>query len=145
MPFSRREMLGMLAAGAAMSLSLPAMAARKVSNFNRRMLAPPTKTELFGDNSGVPPMLSEATPRLMEEAILRYEMIVRAGGWPQLPRMRRVLVAGSRNRVVRVLRRRLMLEGYLPPEAGDGKRYDKQVAQALMPRFLSRSSEGMPR
>ncbi len=132
MPFSRREMLGMLAAGAAMSLSLPAMAARKVSNFNRRMLAPPTKTELFGDNSGVPPMLSVETPRLMEEAILRYEMIVRAGGWPQLPRLRRILVAGSRNKVVRLLRRRLVMEGYLPPEAERGRRYDKQVARAVM-------------
>ena len=132
MSFSRRSVLGLMAAAAvAAGLPRPA-AARKLSNFNRRMLAPPTKTELFGDNSGVPPMLSAETPRLMEEAIVRYDMIVRAGGWPQLPPMRRMLVAGSRRKVVRTLRWRLVLEGYLPPETPMSRRYDAQVAQAVM-------------
>ncbi len=133
MTLSRRDMLGLIAVGLAAG-ALPAVPAqaRKISNFNRRMLAPPTKTEVFGDASTVSPMLGEATPQLMEEAIAHYDMIARAGGWPQLPHLRRTLVAGSRGRLVRALRERLIREGYLPPQARGSKRFDKQVVQAVM-------------
>ena len=129
---TRRDLLGMFAAAAAGGAFAPAaMAGRKITNFNRGVVAPPTRTEVYGE-AGAPPMLSPRSPLLMEEAIARYDLVARAGGWPRLPRLRRVLVAGSRRKVVRVLRKRLMLEGYLPPETPVNKRYDRQVAHAVM-------------
>jgi len=127
---SRRSLLMLLAAAAAMPAAGVAQAG-KVTNFNRRNYGPPTRTTVFGE-AGAPPMLSGDSPRLLEEAIVRYDLIDRAGGWPQLPPMRRILVAGSRRAVVRTLRERLFLEGYLPPEARKGRHYDKQVALAVM-------------
>ena len=127
---SRRALLGALLGAAAGGL-LPAPArAAKLTNFNRRQL-PPTRTRVFGE-AGAPPMLSPQSPRLMEEAIARYDLIVRAGGWPQLPPIKRIVVAGSKSKKIRILRRRLVMEGYLPPERAKGKRYDKHVAAAVM-------------
>ncbi len=130
MRLSRRALLNaIMGAAAAGTLAGTARAARW-TNFNRRP-TPPTRTTVFGEK-GAPPMLSEESPSMMDAAIARYDLIVRAGGWPQLPRLRRILVAGSKRGVVRILRRRLVLEGYLPPETPMSKRYDRQVAAAVM-------------
>ncbi len=133
MHLSRRDMLGLLAAGIATTATAgAAQAGRKITNFNGGGIStPPTRTEVYGE-AGAPPMLSSDSVALMEEAIARYDMVVRAGGWPRLPRMRRTLVAGSRRKVVRTLRRRLALEGYLPPDTPLNSRYDKDVARAVM-------------
>ncbi len=133
MNISRRHMLGLLAAGVAASAAASAArAGRKVTNFNGGGRAlPPTRTRVYGE-AGAPPMLSAQSPQLMEEAIARYDVAVRAGGWPRLPRLRRILVAGSRKGVVRTLRKRLVMEGYLPPDTPISKRYDRQVAEAVM-------------
>ncbi len=128
---SRRHMLaGLLAGGVAATLT-PVARAGKVTNFNRRNSGPPTRTTVFGEE-GAPPMLSPESPRLLEEAVVRYDLAVRAGGWPRLPEIRRILVAGSRGATVKTLRERLFLEGYLPPEARKGRRYDSAVAAAVM-------------
>ncbi len=131
MSVSRRDMLSALLAAGTLGALAPAARAGKLTNFNRRNQLPPTRTTVFGD-AGAPPMLSEASPRLMEEAIARYDLIVRSGGWPQLPPIKRIVVAGSRSAKILILRRRLVLEGYLAPELAKGRRYDKHVAQAIM-------------
>ena len=119
-----------MAGASLLPLARPALAG-KVTNFNRRNLGAPTQTTVFGE-AGAPPMLSPDSPYLLEQAIARYDMIVRAGGWPALPRIRRIVVAGSRSRKVKILRERLFLEGYLAPEHRKGRRYDKYVAGAVM-------------
>ena len=118
--------------GAASAGLLPGVAgAGKITNFNRRRYLPPTRTTVFGEK-GAPPMLSPESASLMDAAIARYDLIVRAGGWPTIHFRRRILVAGSRRKVVRILRKRLILEGYLPPETPINKYYDSDVAHAIM-------------
>ena len=118
--------------GAASAGLLPAVAeAGKITNFNRRRYLPPTRTTVFGEK-GAPPMLSPESASLMDAAIARYDLIVRAGGWPTIHYRRRILVAGSRKKVVRTLRKRLILEGYLPPETPINNYYDSEVAHAIM-------------
>lgn len=139
MQLSRRALMGALL-GAATAGLLPARTeAAKITNFNRRRL-PPTRTTVFGEK-GAPPMLSPESPSLMDAAIARYDLVVRAGGWPQISFRRRILVAGSRKKVVRTLRKRLMLEGYLPPETPVNDYYDREVAHAIM-RF--QRNHGLP-
>ncbi len=100
-----------------------------ITNFNRRPTAP-TRTRVIKDE-GVWPMVSAESPHLMEEAIARYEIIVRRGGWPRLPRTR-ILVPGTKKKVIRLLRRRMIAEGYLPPDSPDSKRFDKALAKAVI-------------
>ncbi len=129
---SRRRFLTVGGAGLLLPLLMPAPAARAgfLTNFNRRPTAP-TKTQILWDR-GVWPMVTAQSPHLMEEAIARYDLIVRRGGWPRLPKGR-TLVPRSRSKRVRILRKRLVAEGYLPPEAWtDSKKFDKKLAMALM-------------
>src|ERR1044072_6375536 len=58
------------------------------------------------------PTLSPANVPTTEAAIARYEEIVAAGGWPQVPQTDR-LRTGARNSAVPALRQRLTLSGDL--------------------------------
>ncbi len=127
---SRRDFLALGATGALGIALAPLGLARAtvITNFNRRPTAP-TRTQIVKDK-GVWPMISASSPRLFEEAIARYEIIVRRGGWPRIKRTR-IIVPGSKRKIVRILRRRMMLEGYLPPDAGNSKRFDEALARAV--------------
>src|SRR5256885_1791358 len=62
------------------------------------------------------PTLSPANVPTTEAAIARYERIVMAGGWPQVPQAER-LRTGARNPAVLALRQRLTLSGALDSAA----------------------------
>ena len=114
------------------SLSLPALAesAEKwngsTRNYNVRPSAP-TKTRII-TSENVSPVLSADSPRLLLNAIARYEIIASRGGWQPLPRTR-TLVPGSRGKIVRLLKARLAMEGYLSDSSG--KKYNKKVQRAV--------------
>lgn len=78
------------------------------------------------------PILSYDTAYNLALAINMYEQIVANGGWGQLPQEVYGLVPGRRSRDVRYLRRRLIISGDLPQEAGiDSRHYDEQVEAAV--------------
>src|SRR5262245_54164692 len=88
----------------------------------------PTRTEVVvGEQS---PMLSAQSQRFLEDAIKRYLKIVESGGWPEVPRTR-TLMLWSTGKAVSALRRRLVVEGYLPEAAGEGDTYDVAVEEAV--------------
>ncbi len=128
---SRRTLLGLMGAcgtGLLLSGGSPSALARSaLTNFNRRPRAF-TVTKVITDPDEAWPMITATSPRLMEEAIARYDLISRQGGWPRVPRR---LIAGTKDKAVRLLRKRLAVEGYLPADAVSSKRYDRQVAAAV--------------
>ncbi len=128
---SRRRFLLAMGGAGALGLALPgAGRAVVVTNFNRRPMAP-TRTRIVRDE-GAWPMVGAQSPRLMEEAIARYDIIVRRGGWPKLPKGR-ILVPGGRSKRVRILRRRMIAEGWLAPRAAsNSKKFGKDLAAAVM-------------
>ncbi len=100
------------------------------TNFNSRP-APPTTTQMVEDGSLLP-MLTAASPEHMKLAIARYEIIVARGGWPMLPTGNRILVKGSEDPAVAMLRQRLALENYLPYQAGGlSTKFDESLMRAL--------------
>jgi murein L,D-transpeptidase YcbB/YkuD len=91
------------------------------------------------------PTLSPANIPTTEAAIARYEQIVAAGGWPQMPPADR-LRTGARNPAVVPLRQRLKLAGDLDPSAVENDVYDSYV-EAAVKRFQARhgiSADGRP-
>ncbi len=91
------------------------------------------------------PTLSPANIPTTEAAIARYEQIVAAGGWPQVPPAER-LRTGVRNPAVPALRQRLTLSGDLDPTAVENDIYDSYV-EAAVKRFQARhgiSADGRP-
>ena len=91
------------------------------------------------------PTLSPANVPTTEVAIARYEQIVAAGGWPQVPQADR-LRTGVRNPAVPPLRQRLKLAGDLDPSAVENDVYDSYV-EAAVKRFQARhgiSADGRP-
>jgi len=91
------------------------------------------------------PTLSPANIPTTEAAIARYEQIVAAGGWPQMPPADR-LRTGARNGAVVPLRQRLKIAGDLDPAAVENDIYDSYV-EAAVRRFQARhgiSADGRP-
>lgn len=91
------------------------------------------------------PTLSPANIPTTEAAIARYEQIVAAGGWPQIPPAER-LRTGARNPAVVELRQRLKIAGDLDPAAVENDIYDSYV-EAAVRRFQARhgiSADGRP-
>ena len=82
------------------------------------------------------PTLSAGTAQTTEAAIGRYEQIVAAGGWPQVPPTDRLRL-GIRHPSVTPLRARLKLAGDLDASAGEGDVYDSYV-EAAVKRFQAR-------
>ena len=92
------------------------------------------------------PTLSAATAQTTETAVTRYEQIVAAGGWPNVPPTDRLRL-GIRHPSVVPLRTRLKLAGDLDPGAGEGEIYDSYV-EAAVRRFQARhgiSGDGIAR
>jgi murein L,D-transpeptidase YcbB/YkuD len=82
------------------------------------------------------PTLSAGTAQTTEAAIARYEQIVAAGGWPQVPPSDRLRL-GVRHASVVPLRARLKVAGDLDPGAGESDVYDSYV-EAAVRRFQAR-------
>jgi murein L,D-transpeptidase YcbB/YkuD len=68
----------------------------------------------------------------MLDAVARYEIMTRRGGWPQLPMLETALARDARDPLVPYLRIRLAAEGFLPfqPVQNDD-RYDEAVEAAV--------------
>ena len=78
------------------------------------------------------PSLGPGTEQAMLEAIARYQIVVRRGGWPVIPGGR-MLVPGSRDRRVELLVHRLMISGDLvPPPNFDATRFNEVVQRAVI-------------
>lgn len=97
-------------------------------NYNVKPQAP-TESRVVEDFR-VRPMLAQTSELRMQAAISRYEEIVSRGGWPRIPKVK-TLVAGSKGKVVSLLRSRLHAEGYLPDSVATGNTYDINVEAAV--------------
>ena len=74
--------------------------------------------------------LAKSNIKATENAIKRYKMIVRGGGWPRLPKQE--LSVGVTSRSVTLLRRRLMLSGDLRVGSYFNEYFDYALEKALM-------------
>ena len=86
------------------------------------------------------PILSVETIFYVDNAINQYRAIVAQGGWPVVPSNKRLKI-GVRSPAVETLRRRLMISGDLPRNAGLSTSFDTFVDQAVK-RFQLR--HGLP-
>ena len=148
---SRRSVLAGLAAGAAASSAL----AQQAEDPLQQLIEQNQRGDLgqgFDSASRtirMPkaslPTLSPANIPTTEAAIARYEQVVAAGGWPQVPQAER-LRTGVRNPAVPAFRQRLTLSGDLDPTAVENDIYDSYV-EAAVKRFQARhgiSADGRP-
>lgn len=83
------------------------------------------------DMANTVPILSAETVEAMNAAIARYQQIVAAGGWPQIP-PGETLQVGSKGERVAILRARLSTTGDLRQQAGQADAYDSFVYQAVV-------------
>ena len=86
------------------------------------------------------PILSPETASFVEQAIVQYQGIVAAGGWPVVPATKK-LQLGVIDPDVQALRQRLMVSGDLAVSAGISSAFDSYVDAALK-RFQTR--HGLP-
>jgi murein L,D-transpeptidase YcbB/YkuD len=86
------------------------------------------------------PIFSPQTVTYTEQAIGQYRDIVAQGGWPQVPATKKLQLGVSDADVV-PLRKRLMVSGDLPQNAGLSESFDSYVDSALK-RFQTR--HGLP-
>jgi murein L,D-transpeptidase YcbB/YkuD len=86
------------------------------------------------------PLLSQQTLESSEAAIQRYQQLVQAGGWPQVPTSG-TLKLGTRSPAVVALRQRLQASGDLDQTAGDSPVFDSYV-EAGVRRFQARHGVG---
>ena len=89
-----------------------------------------SRTQIYGADRSVAPMLNSRSEQALETAIAGYESIARSGGWGTIQASRN-LRKGGKGTVVAAVRRRLAIEGYLPRSAANGDSYDQSVAQAV--------------
>lgn len=82
-------------------------------------------------------LISRQTVAGLDQAIINYEQIVRAGGWPSIPEGPR-LKQGARDRRVAALRRRLQMTGELTRGSANSDRFDGDVHDAVI-RFQERN------
>ncbi len=74
--------------------------------------------------------LTQSTVQSLERAIQNYSIIVRQGGWPEVPPLERLRV-GARHRAVAAMRQRLIVTGDLHQAAGVNDVYDSYVDTAV--------------
>lgn len=94
-----------------------------------------------GDVTSNLPVFSAQTLSYTQEAVNTYSQIVQSGGWPMIPEGKK-LQLGVVDPAVEILRRRLIISGDLPREAGMSQAFDSYVDAALK-RFQAR--HGIPR
>ncbi len=87
------------------------------------------------------PILSPESAPNIQQAIMEYQQIVAAVGWPQVVPTSQRLQIGVVDPVVPVLRQRLMISGDLPRNAGLSDAFDSYVDGAVK-RFQAR--HGLP-
>lgn len=87
------------------------------------------------------PMLNPQAPAAIEQAMGEYQMIVANGGWPQVPPTAKPLQLGAVDGSVQALRKRLIVTGDLPRDAGISSSFDSYVDGAVK-RFQAR--HGLP-
>ena len=125
-----------LATLATISASPAGFAQSSVGNWNQGGIGganrASTKTRVVSD-FGVSPMVTPNSYNSMQNAIARYEIIVARGGWPKIPPSR-VLVRGTKNKIVRLLKKRLAAEGYMPVSylTKAGKKFDNETYRGLV-------------
>ena len=125
-----------LATLATMSAGSGAFAQSSVGNWNQGggggANQASTTTRVISD-FGVSPMVTPNSYDAMLKAIARYEIIVARGGWPKIPRTR-ILVRGSKNKIVRALKKRLAAEGFLPVIylTKTSKKFDDETHKGLV-------------
>lgn len=86
------------------------------------------------------PILSSQSVPSIQQAIMQYQQIASAGGWPQINSTQR-LQLGVTDPAVQTLRQRLAISGDLPQEAGMSSAFDSYVDGAVK-RFQAR--HGLP-
>ena len=98
----------------------------------------------LGDGEAVDAVLQSLLPRdpqyaRVQKALQRYEALVQAGGWQALPALGKTekIEPGARGETIAALRARLIAEGDLAPEFGDGEVYDGPLVDAVK-RFQAR-------
>ncbi len=133
------------AAALGAGLLAPAMALAQAPQINRQAewsdSFDATLPEVNAVNSLQPTLSPEALGR-MELAIQRYRVLQASGGWPTItPTSRTALRLGSRDKVVAVLRERLIASGDLRQVGGRSDVFDSYVAAGVR-RFQLR--HGLP-
>ncbi len=78
-----------------------------------------TSTEVIAGNA-VSPFLAPNSAAAMETALLRYQAISAAGGWPQVGAIGKAK-KGAESKGIAILNKRLFIEGYLRKEATEGE------------------------
>ncbi|MCY1663954.1 L,D-transpeptidase family protein [Rhizobium sp. SL86] len=87
------------------------------------------------------PVLGPMGPANIQQAILQYQQIVAAGGWPQVTPVQQGLRLGAAEPSVQQLRQRLMISGDMPQSVGMSNSFDSYVDGAVK-RFQAR--HGLP-
>jgi len=143
---SRRSFLSGAAALAASAVAAPAFAQDAVldvlksssrGNWDDQFDAKATAGDKVASRL---PIFSSQTLGYVDAAIVQYQGIVAAGGWPTVPADKKLRL-GVVEPDVEVLRKRLMVSGDLSPSAGMSRSFDTYVDSAVK-RFQAR--HGLP-
>lgn len=81
--------------------------------------------------------LTQSTVQSLEQAIQNYSIIVRQGGWPEVPYLDRLRV-GSRHRAIAAMKQRLIVTGDMQQSAGVNDVFDSYADSAVR-RFQARN------
>ncbi|MBB4065501.1 L,D-transpeptidase family protein [Gellertiella hungarica] len=147
--YSRRKFLRSAIGAGLASVALPAYAqtafddvinAPRRGNWDDQFDANNASRTAAVVKSNNPILGPEAVPNI-QTAILEYQQIVAAGGWPQVNPTGQRLQIGVIDPLVPVLRQRLMASGDLPRNAGMSDAFDSYVDGAVK-RFQAR--HGLP-
>src|SRR5262249_3931510 len=87
------------------------------------------------------PILGPQSVPSIQQALMQYQQIAPAGGWPQVSPSQQRLQIGVTDPAVQSLRQRLAITGDLPREAGMSSAFDSYVDGAVK-RFQAR--HGLP-
>lgn len=90
-----------------------------------------TRTQIVANNDELA-MLTAGTEQALADAVTRYEVIVKSGGWPQISSKK--LAKGAKGEQVLLLRQRLIFENYLPFDTlggPNGSLFDADMVEAV--------------
>lgn len=90
-----------------------------------------TRTQIVANNDELA-MLTGGTEQVLADAVTRYQLIVKSGGWPQISSKK--LAKGAKGEQVLLLRQRLIFENYLPFDTlggANGSLFDADMVEAV--------------
>ncbi len=90
-----------------------------------------TRTQIVANNDELA-MLTAGTEQALTDAVTRYQVIVKSGGWPQISSKK--LAKGAKGEQVLLLRQRLIFENYLPFDTlggPNGSLFDADMVEAV--------------